>query len=104
MSVTAIELAPEVAADFERILDHLDRSNADEPAGRIREIVAALDVLEHNPCMGCPLPGGNRELVIGRRAHGYVALYRYVEEIDTVFVLAIRSQREAGYTRPVEDD
>ncbi len=39
-----------------------------------------------------------RELVIGRRAKGYVALYRYVEPIDTVFVLAIRSQREAGYT------
>ena len=40
---------------------------------------------------------GKRELVIGRRAHGYVALYRYVSEVDTVFVLAIRSQREAGY-------
>jgi hypothetical protein len=26
-------------------------------------------------------------------------LYRYIEQIDTVFVLAIRSQREAGYGR-----
>ncbi|MBA3904269.1 MAG: type II toxin-antitoxin system RelE/ParE family toxin, partial [Rhodocyclaceae bacterium] len=33
------------------------------------------------------------------RSRGYVALYRYVAEIDTVFVLALRSQREAGYTR-----
>jgi hypothetical protein len=40
---------------------------------------------------------GKRELVIGRRSHGYVALYRYVAEIDTVFILAIRSQRDAGY-------
>ena len=40
---------------------------------------------------------GCRELVIGRRAHGYLALYRYVAEIDTVIVLAVRSQREAGY-------
>ncbi len=39
-----------------------------------------------------------RELVIGRRSHGYVALYRYVPEIDTVFVLALRGQREAGYS------
>jgi toxin ParE1/3/4 len=38
-------------------------------------------------------------LVIGRGTHGYVALYRYVAVIDTVFVLAIRSQREAGYVR-----
>jgi len=28
---------------------------------------------------------------------GTGALYRDVEEIDTVFVLALRSQREAGY-------
>jgi len=28
-----------------------------------------------------------------------VALYGYVAEIDTVFVLALRNQREAGYTR-----
>jgi hypothetical protein len=40
-----------------------------------------------------------RKLVIGRRAHGYVALYRYVEEVDTAFILAIRGQREAGYSR-----
>jgi hypothetical protein len=32
-------------------------------------------------------------------ARGYVALYRYVPELDTVFVLAIRGQRKAGYSR-----
>lgn len=46
---------------------------------------------------GCPAAGDLRELVIGRDARGYVVLFRYVQEIDTVFVLAIRSQREAGY-------
>jgi toxin ParE1/3/4 len=39
--------------------------------------------------------------VIGRRAHGYVALYRNVAEVDTVFVLAVRSRREAGYAERV---
>jgi len=97
VSRTAIELAPEVAGDFERILWHLERYDANERGERIGEIVAALDVLADNPRIGRPAHGGNRELVIGRRAHGYLALYRYVEEIDTVFVLAIRSQREAGY-------
>ena len=38
-----------------------------------------------------------RELIIGRRASGYVALYRYVVELDAVFVLTIRGQHEAGY-------
>jgi len=37
--------------------------------------------------------------VIGRRARGYVALYRYVAELDTAFVLAIRGQKEAGFKK-----
>ena len=36
-------------------------------------------------------------MVIGRGSQGYVALYRYVPDIDTVFVLAFRSQRESGF-------
>jgi hypothetical protein len=47
--------------------------------------------------IGRPVSAGTRELVIGRRARGYVAVYRYIEVVDTVFVLAIRSQREAGH-------
>jgi hypothetical protein len=43
--------------------------------------------------------GGKRELVIGQASRGYVALYHYVAAIDTVFVLAVRSQREAGFKR-----
>ena len=95
--MSRIELAPEVAEDFDRILDHLERYRVDNPAARIREIVAAIGVLETNPLIGRIAGKGKRELVIGRRSHGYVALYRYVGEIDTVFVLAIRAQREAGY-------
>lgn len=38
-----------------------------------------------------------RELVIGWDVCGYVAFYRYTPEIDTVFLLAIRSQLDAGY-------
>jgi hypothetical protein len=59
----------------------------------------AIDVLSHNPFIGRSVANGNGELVIGRKAHGYVALYQYVDEIDTVFVLALRGRREAGYAR-----
>jgi plasmid stabilization system protein ParE len=92
-----IEFAPEVGDDFDRILDHLARYQVENPALRIREIIEALNVLEHNPMIGRRVNNDKRELVIGRRSHGYVALYRYVAEVDAVFVLAIRSQREAGY-------
>ena len=97
--MSRIELAPEVGEEFDRILDHLVRYGVEDPASRIREIVLAIDVLEHNPLIGRPIAGEKRELIIGRRSRGYVALYRYVAEIDTVFVLALRSQREAGHTR-----
>lgn len=43
--------------------------------------------------------GGHRELIIGLASRGYVALYRYVAQLDAVFVLAIRNQREDGYKR-----
>jgi len=91
-----IELASEVGDDFERILDHLAQYQIENPALRIREIIEAINVLEHNPMIGRPANNDKRELVIGRRSHGYVALYRYIVEIDTVFVLAVRSQKEAG--------
>jgi plasmid stabilization system protein ParE len=94
-----IELVPEIQEDFDRILDHLSEHAVEDAPGRIREILQAIDVLQNNPLIGRPISEDTRELVIGRRAHGYVALYRFIEQIDTVFVLAIRSQREAGYSR-----
>lgn len=38
-----------------------------------------------------------RELVIAFGDSGYVALYRYEPADDTVYVLAFRHQKEAGY-------
>ena len=101
--MTRIELAPEVGDDLDRILEHLAQFEVGEAPARIREIIQAMAVLEQNPLIGRPVSEDQRELVIGRRARGYVALYRYIEEIDTVFVLALRGQREAGFTRPSED-
>jgi plasmid stabilization system protein ParE len=98
--VSRVEIAPEVGGDFDRILDHLALHQVADAAARIREIIAAFDVLASNPQIGRPTASDMRELIIGRGSRGYVALYRYVAEIDTVFVLALRSQREAGYKRP----
>jgi len=97
--VARVELAPEVVDDFDRILEYHIQHNVADAAVRIMEIVQAIDVLATNPLIGRPVLNGKRELVIGRKARGYMALYQYVDEIDTVFVLAVRSQREAGYVR-----
>ena len=96
--MSRIELAPEVGDDLDRILEHLFAHHGADAPSRIEDIIRAIDVLERNPLIGRPVRGDLRELVIGRRARGYIALYRYVAEVDTVFVLAIRGQKEAGCT------
>ncbi|MBS0381834.1 MAG: type II toxin-antitoxin system RelE/ParE family toxin [Proteobacteria bacterium] len=95
-----IELAPEAGEDFDRILDHLWQHEVANPTARVREIITAINVLGTSPLIGRPVRNDKRALVIGKGSHGYVALYRYVAEVDIVFVLAVRSQREAGFARP----
>lgn len=95
-----IELAPEVLDDFDRILDHLAQYEAADAAERVAGIIGGLEVLTHSPEIGRRVRGGKRELVIGKGTRGYVALYRCVTSADTVFVLAVRAQREGGYRRP----
>ena len=97
--MSRIEIAPEVGDDFDRILDHLAQHDLEHVAARIGEIIQAFNVLETNPFIGRPTAKNTCELIIGRGWRGYVALYRYVAELDTVFVLAVRGQKEAGYRR-----
>jgi toxin ParE1/3/4 len=96
--VARVELGSEIGDDLDRILEHLVQHHADAPS-RTEDIIRAIDVLERNPLIGRPARADLRELVIGQRARGYVALYRYVAELDTVFVLAIRGQTETGCMR-----
>ena len=93
-----VEFLPSVSEDLRRIISHLEQQ-AGQIQERLGEIVSASDVLTDNPLIGRPTGEGLRELVIGRGARGYIALYRYVIALDTVFVLAIRAQREGGYAR-----
>ena len=95
--MASIEFAHGIADDIERIAEHLRQHDVHDVDIRIQNITHAISVLEHNPLIGRPVEHEMRELVIGRHANGYVALYAYISEIDTVFVLALRNQREAGY-------
>lgn len=95
--MTRIKLAPEVFDDFDRFFDYIAQHDPDTAPQRIGEILEAIQILAHSPQIGRPVKGGKRELVIGRASRGYVALYQYVEAIDTAFVLAVRSQREVRF-------
>lgn len=93
-----LELAPEVLDDLDRFVEHMRTFEVDDVERRVDELLAALEVLAHSPLIGRPVRD-KRELVIGKGARGYVALYRYVDAIETVFVLAVRAQREVGFKR-----
>ncbi|MCL1532457.1 plasmid stabilization protein [Xanthomonas nasturtii] len=94
-----VEFLPSVNEDLRRIIGHLEQHEAAHIQERLGEIVSASDVLTNNPLIGRLTHNDLRELVIGQGARGYIALYQYVTALDTVFVLAIRAQREAGYAR-----
>jgi plasmid stabilization system protein ParE len=97
--VSRVVLAPALRADFDRIFDFLFERAPEYAAARIEAIVEALDILETSPLIGRPVAFGQRELIISSGASGYLALYRYDPAQDTVFVLAVRSQRERNYKR-----
>lgn len=82
---------------MDRFVDHMVQYEVDNAAERVEEIVQAIDILAHSPLIGRPVRGGKRELVIGKGTRGFVALYRYLAEIETVFILALRAQRESGF-------
>ncbi len=86
-------------ADLERLSDFLLET---DPAAALRTvdlISEAVQILQNHPLIGRPVEEGMRELVISRGRTGCLALYDYVAAHDTVLLLAIRHQREAGYAQ-----
>lgn len=84
--------------DMQRMVDFLLQADPSSALQTYDLIESALLVLSKHPLIGRPGEQGLRELVISRGTTGYLALYRYYEFRDEVMVLALRHQREAGYT------
>ncbi len=85
-------------ADLTRITDFLVETNPTAAVETVTLVAEAVRVLRHHPLIGRPAEDALRELVISRGRTGYLALYSYEEAEDTVLILAIRHQREAGYS------
>ena len=90
-------LGSRVLTDF---LNESDPSVAEETVGLIEE---AVELLMRHPLIGRPVEHPLRELAISRGRTGYVALYSFEENHDAVLILAIRHQREVGYSGQDED-
>lgn len=95
--MTAVVYAPGAQRDLERVVDFLATQDSAAALAAATVITEAIELLERHPLIGRPVESGLRELVISRGQTGYVALYDYLEAVDTLVVLAIRHQREADY-------
>lgn len=78
-------------------LEFLYAENPPAAAAAWDAIESAVANLAAHPLVGRRVEGDLRELVISFGETGYIALYRFVVQQDTVRVLALRHQREIGY-------
>lgn len=95
--MAALTYSRQALEDLERLADFLLEADPVEALETVALISEAVEILENHPLVGHPAERDLRELTISRGRTGYVALYSYEEQHDTVLVLALRHQREAGY-------
>ena len=98
--MTRLVFAPRALQDVERLADFLIESDPQAAPATASLLLNGLGILKQHPLVGRQAEHGFRELVISRGRTGYVALYKYVVEHDTAFVLAVRPQRESGFESP----
>jgi len=92
-----IELAPEILDDTERFINHQEQHEVTNVAERVGGVLEGFQILARSPLVGRPVGSEKRELIIGQGNRGHVALYRYLAGIETIFILAMRAQRESGF-------
>jgi plasmid stabilization system protein ParE len=83
--------------DFERIIEFMLQTSPKSGRRTLERIRTAIEILEFHPLIGRRIDGERRELVISSGATGYVAIYRYDPVFESIRILRIRHQREAGY-------
>ena len=97
MTHYALRLSASALADLERLQDFLRTVGDPLGADLLGVVIDALNVLTHQPGIGRPVAGGQRELIISQGASGYLARYRLDRLRSVVLVARIRHQRESGY-------
>jgi plasmid stabilization system protein ParE len=97
--MATVRLSEGAVADLERIFEFIAEKDPGAALTAVQRIREAVGILARHPLIGRRVDGDRRELVISYGRSGYVALYRWFRLEDTVMVLAIRHQREAGYTQ-----
>ncbi len=90
---------PEALTDVQRLYRFLAPKNLDAARRAAATIRETAELLAAQPRIGRPAENvapGFRELLIGFGETGYVALYHF--DGETITLLAVRHQKEAGYS------
>lgn len=95
--MSRIVFAPRALDDVDRLADFLLDRSPELAKSTAPVIISGLELLRTHPLIGRPVEHGLREALISRGRTGYVALYEYDAANDTVLMLAVRHQREAGF-------
>lgn len=93
-----VKYAPGAIRDLQRLREFLRLKNPAAAKRAGEAILKAVQVLGQQPHIGRPIeemPEEYREWLIDFGDSGYVAWYRI--DADTVTILAVRHQKEAGY-------
>ncbi|MFZ2302890.1 MAG: type II toxin-antitoxin system RelE/ParE family toxin [Gallionella sp.] len=96
--MTRLVFAPQAAQDLKRLTEFLLDTNPDAANETISILIDGLSILKQHPLVGRTVEQNYRELVIARGRNGYVALYAYDVARNVALILAIRHQRECGFT------
>ena len=91
-------VSQEAADDLEALIDFLLSDMPEHAVQTVDLIMDALNIFQNHPNIGRPVQHPLREWVISRGRTDYVALYEYDAQADLAVVLAIRHQRQAGYS------
>ena len=93
-----VEVTVRALRDLERLFDFVAEADPERALAQLSSVRAAFEVLGDHPLLGRVAEDGRRELVLSRGRYGYIAKYRWLPSEDVVLILAVRHQREAGYT------
>lgn len=93
-----VHFTEQALSDLERIFQFLEQEAPDFAVTVGEKIVDATSVLQRHPLIGRPAPHNLLELIISEGRTGYVALYRFLPAKNRIDILAIRHQRESGFT------
>jgi len=93
-----VEIAACALLDLERLFDFIATVDPDRAREQIASVRRAFELLAEHPLLGRVAEDGRRELVLSRGRYGYIAKYRWWPADEVGLLLAVRHQREAGYT------